>query len=153
MKEGKKGTFFKVATAIAAVPVALLLALFVMLYLPPVQEYATRKISEAVQANSDFELSVGRVRLSFPLKLVIEDFVFCAGSDTIASGEEVATSVSLLPLLRGVVEIDYLSLESVAFDTHKLVPGTHIRGDVGNFRSVARDIDLVNEVANIKQLY
>ena len=153
MKESKKGVFFKVAAAIAAVPVALLLALFVMLYLPPVQEYATRKISEAVQANSDFELSVGRVRLSFPLKLVIEDFVFCAGSDTIASGEEVATSVSLLPLLRGVVEIDYLSLESVAFDTHKLVPGTHIRGDVGNFRSVARDIDLVNEVANIKQLY
>ena len=145
--------FIKVAGAVASVPVALLLMLCILLYLPPVQEVITRKISEAVALNSDFKLKLGSVQLSFPLKLVIKDFELSAEEGTIASGKEIAASVRLLPLLRGEAEVNYLSLEESKVDTRNLIPGTRIKGEIGNFRTVARSVNLVASEANIKQIY
>ena len=154
MKEGKKSKIFIKAVAIvAAIPIALLWAAFVLLYLPPVQEFATRKISEAVAANSEFNLELGSVRLSFPFKLVVEDFILTTGNDTIASGEEVAASIRLLPLLRGEIEVNYISLENITADTHDLIEESRIKGNIGNFRTVARNINIITSEANIKQLH
>ena len=148
----RKGKFIRVLAIAVAVPIVLLWALLFLLYLPPVQEYAIRKISEAVAANSDFEINVGSVGLSFPLKLAIKDFLLTQKEDTIAEGEEIAVSVGLLPLLKGEIEVDYLSLENIAVDTRGIIENTRIKGKVGYLRTVARGIDLVAEKANIKQL-
>ena len=148
----RKGKFIRVLAIAVAVPIVLLWVLLLLLYLPPVQEYATRRISEAVAANSDFEINVGSVGLSFPLKLAIKDFLLTQKEDTIAEGEEIAVSVGLLPLLRGEIEVDYLSLENIAVDTRDIIESTRIKGKVGYLRTVVRGIDLVAEKANIKQL-
>lgn len=154
MIKGKKIKYpIKFLIIAIAAPFVVLWLAFCLLYLPPVQKYATQKITEAIASNSNFTLTIGSVGLSFPFKLVIEDFTLLTEGDTIASGKEVAAGVSLLPLLYGEIEVDYLSLEDAKVDTRKLLPHTHIKGTIGNFRTVARNIDLAGEKAKIKQLY
>lgn len=146
----KIGRLARIATIVIATPIVLLWALLLLLYLPPVQKYAINEIENIVAANSEFRLNVGSIGLSFPLKLAIKDFTLTNREDSIAAGKEIAASVRMLPLLRGAMEVDYLALEETRVDTRDLMGKTRIRGNIGYFRTVARNIDLVTEKANIK---
>ena len=55
-------------------PIIIFLLLSVLLYLPPVQNWAAQKVCDYASENTDCDVSVGRVRLRFPLDLTIEDF-------------------------------------------------------------------------------
>lgn len=139
--------------AVIIVPIIAIWALCSLLYLPPVQEYATHKIEEAVARNSEFRLSVGRIGLTFPFNLAIEDFELTKEQRLVTRGKALEININPLPLLRGEVEVNYILLEQIKIDTHDLIESTHIAGEIGYFRSAIRNIDLIREQAEIKQLH
>ena len=139
--------------AVIIVPIVVVWVLCALLYLPPVQEYATRKIEEAVARDSEFRLSVGSIGLTFPFNLAIEDFELTKEQMSITRGKTLEININPIPLLRGEVEVNYILLENIKIDTNDLIESTRIAGEIGYFRSAIRNIDLIREQADIKQLH
>ena len=79
-------------------PVLLFLLLTVLLYLPPVQNWAVDKVAEIASEKTGMQITVGHVRLAFPLDLSIEQFQMRQEADTIADMERLVVDVQLLPL-------------------------------------------------------
>lgn len=154
MKRSKRATtILRIMTFVIISPIIILWALCALLYLPPIQEYATNKIEEIVAQNSDFRLSIENIDFTFPLKLTINNFSLSKENNIVASGNTIAINIGFIPLLRGEVEVNYIRLEHIALDTHDLINGTHIAGNIEHFRGVARNISLANEYADIRQLH
>ena len=65
-------------------PVLLFLLLTVLLYLPPVQNWAVQKATAIASEKTGMEISIRRVGLKFPLDLTIQDFLMIHRPDTIA---------------------------------------------------------------------
>lgn len=139
--------------AVIIVPIVVVWVLCALLYLPPVQEYATQKIEEVVARDSEFRLSVGSIGLTFPFNLAIEDFELTKEQMSITRGKTLEININPIPLLRGEVEVNYILLENIKIDTNDLIESTHIAGEIGYFRSAIRNIDLICEQADIKQLH
>lgn len=137
---------------IAAIPIILLWIAFIALYLPPVQRYATGILCREISNASGYDVSIGSLHLAFPLKLNISDFSMSRDDMTYLTGEKAEADVSLWPLLTGEIEINYICLENICLDTRKMIPNVAISGNIGYFRSTARNIDLANEIADIRQV-
>jgi len=56
-------------------PLVLFVVLTVLLYLPPVQNWAVDKVAEIASEKTGMQITVGHVNLSFPLDLAIDDFM------------------------------------------------------------------------------
>ncbi len=157
MKKRKKKNILRriiKATAIAlSIPVILFWLLIVLLYIPPVQRFAIDEICGIVKEESGMDVEIGSFHLAFPLKLKLGDFKVSQNDSVYAEGEHLDVNVSLMPLLKGEVEVNYISLEGVEIDTKELLPTMAIDGNVGFFRVVVRNIDIENEIANIRQFH
>ena len=89
-------------------PILLFVILTVLLYLPPVQNWAVDKVAAIASEKTGMDISVGYVKLAFPLDLSIDDFKMIHQPDTIADVEQMTVDVQLLLLL---------SVTSVPFDS------------------------------------
>ena len=112
-------------------------------------EKSCRKISEI----SVFDINIATFRLSFPLKLHIADFVVSKNDTILAEGERADVDISLLPLLRGDIEANFISLEKTKVNTANLIKDLSIDGEFGFFRAVARNIDLKHKTVNLRQIH
>ena len=56
------------------IPILLFLLVTILLYLPPVQNWAAGKVADYASEKTGMDISVGHVSLSFPLDLKIDDF-------------------------------------------------------------------------------
>lgn len=155
-KKGKKNILRRIFKAIAialSIPVIFFWLLIVLLYIPPVQRFAIEEICSIVKEESGMDVEIGSFHLAFPLKLKLGEFKVSQNDSVYAEGEHLDVNVSLMPLLKGEVEVNYVSLEGAQIDTKDLLPTMRIDGNVGFFRVVARNVDLENEIANIRQFH
>lgn len=143
----------KWALITASIPFLLLWVLIVMLYFPPVQKWAVDTACKEVGASTGYDIDISSIHLAFPLKLKISDFTVSRGDTLYAEGDMASLNVSLLPLLKGEVELNYIALEHMKVDTRDLIPDMSINGKVGYFRTVARNVDIRREIANIRQVH
>ena len=95
------------------VPILLIVILAVLLYLPPVQNWAVKKVVAIASEKTGLEISIERVSLEFPLDLGIEGFralhkndSIVNQTDTIADVRKMVCDVRLLPLFQKRVVID-----------------------------------------------
>lgn len=154
MKKGNvKYKIFKAVLLILCTPVIIFLLLVMLLYLPPVQQYAIEAVCHEASSRTGYEIRTGAFQLLFPLKVGISDFEVKKGDTIYASGKSIEARVSPLSLLKGEIEIDYLSLEKTKVNTSNLIPDIMLQGEIGYFRAVARNIDPIGESANIRQLH
>ena len=144
---------FKALTIAVCIPVVVLWLLIVLLYIPPVQQYAVEKLCDGVGKASGFDIKAGTFHLAFPLKLSITDFNVARNDTVFAQGEHADVNISFFPLLSGEVEVNYVSLEKAAVNTANLIEGIKIDGKIGFFRVVARNIDLEKEIVNLRQVH
>ena len=56
-----------------SVPVALVLLPALLLYLPPVQQWAAKKVCSYASEKTGMQISVGRVSIDFPLDIGLDD--------------------------------------------------------------------------------
>lgn len=143
-----KKTFWWIL-AILLSPVLLFAVLVLLLYLPPVQNWAVDKVAEVASEKTGMQITVGHVDLSFPLDLVLDDFKAIKATDTIADVERMVVDVQLLPLLHKQVVIDELEVANAKINTNGFIDAAWIKGDFKLLSVKSRGIDLDKQTVEV----
>ena len=106
---------------VVATPLILILLLFVALYIPPVQKWAVDLTADYLSKETGMEVSVEHVLLKFPLDLSMGNVLIVSPPDTVLDAEELLVNVQLLPLMKGEVKIDHMSLTNTKVNTLDLI--------------------------------
>lgn len=140
--------------AIVLAPILLFIILLVLLYLPPVQNWAVKQVANYASEKTGLEISLEHVSLSFPLDLKLEGFKMLRPNDsipqrkdTVADVKELLVDVQLIPLFSNQVEIDKLTFKNLKANTMDYIGDLQIRGDLQRFQLTAHGIDLNNSAA------
>ena len=152
-KRGRLRILLRILSAIIVTPVIVIAILIALLYIPGVQRAVVEKACHEISARSGYDVGIGSIMLSFPLKLKVADFTMSKNDTVYINGRNLDTNISLTPLFAGKVEANYISLEELELNTRDMLPEMSIEGKVGFARVVARDADLANATADIRQLY
>lgn len=124
-------------------PVILFILLSILLYIPSVQRFAVRTVTEYVSENTDTKVSVRSLRLSFPLDLKLEEFQMNDRSNGLLVGvESLIVDLRLSHLLRGQIDVEGITLNQGMVNTQKIIPGVSVQGEVGRFFINSHGIDL-----------
>lgn len=123
-------------------PVLLFVVLTVLLYLPPVQNWAVDKVTAIASEKTGMDISVGHVNLSFPLDLSIDNFRVLQKPDTLADVERMVVDVQLLPLLDSKVVINELEVSNTRLNTLDMVAAAKVKGHFSRLFMASKGIDL-----------
>ena len=139
-----------------AFPIALFILLAILLYLPPVQNWAVHNVAEYASEKTGMQISVGRVHLQFPLDLGVDDFKMIKSNDslpqvrdTVADMGRLVVSVKLLPLFSQQVEIDEFDLQRVKLNTSDFIHEARVKGIVGRLKLESHGIDWGKQVIKV----
>ncbi len=133
-------------------PVLLFVVLTVLLYLPPIQNWAVDKVTAVASEKTGMDISIDRVNLSFPLDLSIDHFRVNKSqqptadgqqrNDTIADVERMVVDVQLLPLLDSKVVINELEVTNTSLNTQDMVAAAQVKGRFSRLFMTSKGIDL-----------
>ena len=159
---GKKTkNILKAAGWVLLTPICLVLLLFVALYIPPVQKWAVDLAADYLSSETGMQVSVGSVRLKFPLDLSMGDVLIVSPPDTVLDAEELLASVQAMPLLKGEVKIDYVTLTNTKVNTLDLIESMQMKyqgeslkvkdvdWNMNNGRCIVSDLNLQTSDINI----
>ena len=144
-------------------PLLLLIILAVLLYLPPVQNWAVQKVVAVASEKTGMEITIDHVDLSFPLNLGIDGFraiksadsahapndSLALTSDTIADIHRMVVDIRLLPLLKKKVIINQMLLQQAKINTNGFISDLRVKGELGELWLSSKGIDLDRETAEI----
>lgn len=119
---------FKWTARAIGVIVSLFLLLVLLLYLPPVQQWAKNLVCDYLSEDTGMEVKIERVRLSFPLDLMLYRMSATEGGDTVVAAQELLLDVKLLPLLSGKVDLNGFELRKAQVNSKSYISDTHIEG-------------------------
>ena len=156
--------YAKWVVGVALTPVLLIILLTVLLYMPPVQNWAVKQVAAYASESTGMDISVEHVELVFPIKLGVEgvkvlqpidslknnpDISLRNQKDTVADIRRMVVSVQLLPLFSNQVMVDELNFTKMKVNTTNFIHEARIKGDVGSLRLMAHGIDLGKEHVNV----
>ena len=130
-------------------PILLFLILTVLLYLPPVQNWAVDKVAAIASEKTGMDISVGYVKLSFPLDLSINDFKMIHQPDTIADVEQMTVDVQLLPLFKKQVVINELEVNNTKLNTNGFVEAALVKGSFKRLFVSSKGIDFERQTVEV----
>ena len=140
----------------ALTPILLILILAALLYCPPIQNWAVQKVTSIVSEKTDMDISVGRVRLEWPLNLGIEEFraikpneLHPQQKDTIADVNRLVADVQLWPLFQKRIVINELSLQNARINTDGFISDLRIQGELSQLWLSSKGIDLEGEMVEV----
>ncbi len=152
-KSSPKRRVFRAVIALILCPIAVLWVLIATLYIPAVQKMAVKKICRWVEENSEFQMSIGAFHLQFPMTATIDSFLIKKDDTTLLEGRQIKADIRLDALLRGAIEVNYLTIDHTQIDTRDLIRSTHIKGNVGHLRATARSIRPTEKRIGLRQIY
>ena len=156
--------YVKWVAGIIMTPLLLILLLTLLLYLPPVQNWAVKQVAAYASESTGMDISVKHVELVFPLKLGVEgvkvlqpidslqtqpNLALRNKKDTVADIQRMVVDVQLLPLFSNQVMVDELNFTRMKVNTTNFIHEARIKGDVGSLRLMAHGIDLGKEHVNV----
>lgn len=144
MKRLVKWLFIAVLT-----PILLFLLLAALLYLPPVQNWVADKVAQIASEKTGMEISVGTVRLEWPLDLGIDEFMAIHEGDTLADVGHLSVDVQLRPLFSKRVVINELSVTQAKLNTNGFISDLRVKGYVGELWLRSNGIDLERETVEV----
>lgn len=113
--------------------VGLLLLVSVLVYTPPVQNFIKDKAAAAVSESLGMDLSIGRIRLRFPIRLSVDNTtLITTGGDTLTRVGHLGVGVAVGPLFHGEVLVPRLEITDVGANYRDTVSNTHLAGTVGS---------------------
>lgn len=132
------------------VPVVLLFLIPILLYLPPVQDwavgFATRKVSES----TGMSIHVGKLRLKFPLRLDVTDVsIVEAHGDTMLTAGRALADIKVLPLLKGVVDVNSIGVDDAFYQLGNSDSLMWLRARIDRGDIVATGIALSDRVIDL----
>ncbi len=156
--------FLYVLLAILLLPIVLFVALGVALYMPPIQQWAVDRAAAIASEQTGWQVSVGKVRLQFPLNLALHDVTAVSPGhyadsigprygavcpDTVAQVGRLVADVALRPLMDSRVELRGLELNNARINTLDLIGDLHVEGQVGRLFVASRGVELQTELAQV----
>lgn len=145
-------TIIKWLSVAVATPVVLFLVLALIVYLPPVQKFAVRKTTEMLSEETGIDISIGHVRLAFPLDLALHNLLAVEAGDTLVHARSARINVRLLPLFEGRADIDGLALYDARLDTKSMVADTRIKGTVGELSAASHGVEWGKELVRLDRV-
>lgn len=139
-------------------PILIFLLLTILIYLPPVQNWAVKTVAKYASDETGMNISVERVKLVFPLDLGVDGVLAIEPNDTLANqtdtvlyAKNIVVDVRLIPLFSGNVEIDALELNTVRLNTKELIPDLRINGRLGRLYAASHGINLGAETVRLDE--
>ncbi len=111
--------------------IVLFLLLATLLYLPPVQTFIKNRTTDYLSEETGMNISIDKVRLSFPLDLLVGNMVAVEGTDTVAAAGQLLLDIKLLPLLSGKVDLNGFELRQAKLNSKEYISDIGIKGDFG----------------------
>lgn len=139
----------KAIVLVVGLPLCLVVLLAAVLYIPQVQDAAVRYVAQELSASTQLQIDVARVRLSFPLTLVVEGVSVRDAEATLLDAGSLELDVALLPLFGGRVDVEQFALKQISLDTQSMVPDVHVRGTLGMLAAQSRGVDFVEQLVNL----
>lgn len=137
-------------------PIVLFIVLAALIYLPPVQNWMVKQVSDYASAKTGMQISVGHVSLRFPLNLNVDDFSMIKPGatltqvrDTVADVGRLAVDIKLLPLFSSQVDIAALEFERLKVNTSDFIHEARVKGTVGRMYLQSRTIDCGRQTVNV----
>ena len=138
---------------IALTPIVLFLLLAVLLYIPPVQNFAVHKVAEKLSESMSMDIRINKVRLAFPLDLAIHNVTAIEQTDTLLNADHLRLNVKLLPLFKGRADVDGLELYGLKLDSKSYISDTHLKGKADALVATAHGVDWKNELVNLDRAH
>ena len=134
--------------------VVLLLVLLIpaLLYIPAVQDFIRGKAVGYASGALGMELSVGRIRLAFPLRLTVEETLLVDRTDTLVDCGKLSVDVALWPLIRKEVVVRSFELDRVAAHYRDSTGGLDMRIAAGQLALEEARADLRAQTAGIARI-
>ena len=145
------GWSWRVLLGIALTPIFLLLLLFVLLYIPPVQKFAVDKAAEMLSEEMGMEVSVESVHLKFPLDLSMGGVLAIHEGDTVLDARELDICVKPMPLLDLQAEVDGFHLYDAKLNTKGLIDACVIKGNLAELSLDSHSTDIKNGLAVVNK--
>ena len=124
-------------------PLLLFIILTILLYLPPVQNWAVDKIAEIASEKTGLQITVDKVDLDFPLDLGVDGVrVVRPPRDTIADVGRIVVDVELLPLLKKQVVVKAFEVDNAQLNTVDYISDLQVKGRIGHLSASSRAIGL-----------
>ena len=148
--------YLKWAGIAVGIPVLLIIILCLLFYFPPFQNWAAGQVTRYASDKMKMQISVGHVRLAWPLDLALDEVKVLEPNDslrgvtdTVAHIHHTVADVQLWPLLKKQVMVDELSFRDMQVNTTHFIPKCRIKGKVGTLTLKAHGIDLGKEHVNV----
>ena len=146
-----KRKWIKWVSWIILTPILLFVVLMILLYVPPVQNFLRKQATAYVSQATGMQINVGRIDLRFPLNLLVRDVEVIQVPDTLLTLASLNVHVQAMPLFKGKIEVDDITIQRVAVNSANLIEGMQIRGVLGRFFLESHGVDLGNELAVINR--
>ena len=132
-----------------ATPIALFLLLAILLYIPPVQNFAVHQVANYLSGNLGMDVRIDKVRLAFPLDLAVHHMTAVEKGDTLLNADRLRLNVKLMPLFEGRADVDGFELYGLVVDTKSYISDTRIKGYAGQLTAAAHGVDWEKELVNL----
>ena len=129
---------------IAVIVVVAVLALPLLIYVPPIQNWLVQQVAEVASEQTGYDITVKHVDLDFPLDLGVDGVTVVQHGDTIADIRRAVVGVNILPLLKGDVSVDDVELLEARINTMDLISDVQVKGSLGQFALSPSKIQLVD---------
>ncbi len=138
--------------AAVATPIVAAIAAVTALYLPPVQDFAVRKLCEYASEQTGMDIKVDRLRLSPWADLKLDGLTAVdAEGDTVVAARQATVDLRLRDIFKKKVGIEGLTLDGAKVNTKDLVAEADIRGTLDHFE-LHDDVDLGRKHVNLEQI-
>lgn len=122
---------------IALTPFLVFMLLAALLYFPPIQKWAVDLAADYASEKSGMNISVGEVRLKFPIDIKLGDIKALQPDslhpqvcDTIIDARSIVCDIEFLPLLSLNVNINSLELDDIKLFTKDFIDAASIKGNI-----------------------
>lgn len=146
-----KRKWIKWVSWILLTPIVLFVVLMILLYVPPVQNFLRKQVTAYASQATGMQITVGRIDLRFPLNLLVRDVEVIQAPDTLLTLASLNVHVQAMPLLKGKIEVDDITIQRASVNSGNLIEGMQIRGVLGHFFLESHGVDLTNEAAVINR--
>lgn len=137
---------------ICLIPVVLTALLTVLLYLPPIQNWAVQKAARYTSEITGMEIGIGRIRLAFPLDLSLHQIEVINPPDTLLTLDRLTTRVDLYRIFKKMVSVESFSAEGLQFNTGTFINGMEAKGRIAYFTAKADSVNLAEEHATLSEV-
>ena len=127
-------------------PILLFLLLTILLYIPPIQNWAVKKLAAYASEQTGMQITIQHVDIGFPLDIGADGVLVVQGGDTIADIGRLVADVKFWPLLESKVELGRLELNKTKINTNKFIEDMGVKGQFDQLAFESRYLDLDAEV-------